>query len=190
MSGCSRTRPSQARVQQHQAATVREPEGEAAPLRLDGPGAVGARIAALGHAAVRAGDHDAAAHAQVNAELRAGIPGIAVTPGIAGRARPGGVQPDGLALPVRGGEAAPGQRAAQLAWCVRPTDVAVGIVHVHDPPVQRLVSDQAAGRLNLGKLGHTSVLPSRAPSRCTVPPAGLSCAASRASMVRPPGAAG
>src|SRR5690242_19002103 len=45
-----------------------------------------------------------------------------------------------------------------------PRDVAVGIVDVRDAPVQRLVSDQAAGDLNLGKLWHPPVLPSRGPA--------------------------
>ena len=118
----------------------------------------GARIAALGHAAVRAGDHDAAAHAEVNAEFRAAA---RRTAGGARLTQRGGLQPDRLALPVRGGEAAAGQGAAPLARCVRAPDVAVGIVHIHDAPLQGLVSDQAAGRLNLGKLGHLPVLPSR-----------------------------
>src|SRR4249919_3934037 len=44
---------------------------------------------------------------------------------------------------------------------MRPPDVAIGIVDVHDAPVQGLVSDQAAGGLNLGKLWHPPVLPAR-----------------------------
>src|SRR5215831_8789639 len=39
-----------------------------------------------------------------------------------------------------------------------PGDVDVGIVDVHDPPVQGPFSDQAAGDLNLGKLWHPPVL--------------------------------
>jgi hypothetical protein len=46
---------------------------------------------------------------------------------------------------------------------MRPPDVAVGIVDIHDAPVQGLVSDQAAGGLNLGKLWHPPVLPDRQP---------------------------
>src|SRR5450755_1819063 len=45
-----------------------------------------------------------------------------------------------------------------------PPDVAVGIVDVHDAPVQGTVSDQAAGNLNLGKLWHSPVLPARGPA--------------------------
>src|SRR5271155_3692327 len=44
---------------------------------------------------------------------------------------------------------------------MRPPDVTVRIVDVHDAPVQGLVSDQATGSLNLGKLWHPSVLPDR-----------------------------
>src|SRR6185437_6271131 len=49
-----------------------------------------------------------------------------------------------------------------------PRDVAVRIVDVRDAPVQRLVSDQAAGDLNLGKLWHPPVLPSRGPASADV----------------------
>src|SRR6266487_5953009 len=48
---------------------------------------------------------------------------------------------------------------------MRPHDVAVGIVDVHDAPVQGLVSDQAAGDLNLGKLWHR--ISSTLPRTCT-----------------------
>jgi hypothetical protein len=45
---------------------------------------------------------------------------------------------------------------------VRPADERVGVVDSHDAPVQGLISDQAAGGLDLGKLRHLTVLPARA----------------------------
>src|SRR5690348_16966320 len=90
--------------------------------------------------------------------------------GTAGRGRaasPGGVEPYGLAAPVRGGEATSDQRAPQLPRGVRPGHVGVGVVDIHDAPVQGPVSDQAAGGLNLGKLWHPPVLPARGARRIT-----------------------
>jgi hypothetical protein len=45
-------------------------------------------------------------------------------------------------------------RSHGLAYGMRPPDVAVGVVHVHDSPLQGPADDQPAGRLNLGKLWH------------------------------------
>ena len=69
-------------------------------------------------------------------------------------AGPGGLQPHRLPAPVHSGEAAPGQRAAQLARRVRAGHVAVGVIDVHDPPVQGLLGDQTAGGLDLRKFWH------------------------------------
>jgi hypothetical protein len=44
---------------------------------------------------------------------------------------------------------------------VRPADERVGVVDRDDATVQRLVGDELAGRLDLGKFWHLPVLPVR-----------------------------
>jgi hypothetical protein len=141
--------PQPALVEQGQAAAVGEDQREAVPLVLAGLRVATARPAALERLAVRGRDDDAAAHAQVDTEVRAGR----------GRGTgPGGRAPYRLAAPARGGEHAPGQRGAQLAGGVRPAHVRVGVINVRDAPVQRVVGDEAAGGLDFGKFWHAPVL--------------------------------
>jgi hypothetical protein len=118
--------PEAALVEQGQAAAVGELEGEAVPLGLARLRVPAGRITALGHPAVPGGDHDAPAHAQVNAqdrtEIRVGV-------GDSGR-----LAPQGLAATVGRDEHAPGQRFAQLAGGQRPADERVGVVDADDAP--------------------------------------------------------
>ena len=138
--------PEPALVEQHEAAAVGEPEREPVPfglarLRVAAPGP-----AALGGLAVR----------DVTT-IRPPMPRWMPRSGPASNRPSGGLAPHRLAPPVRRGEHPPGQRGAQLAGGVRPAHERVAVVHVHDAAVQRLVGDQAAGGLDLGKFGHLFV---------------------------------
>ena len=97
---------------------------------------------AFGRVAVPGGDHDPAAHAEVNAEVGPVL---------------GGLAPYRLAPAAGRGERSAGQRGAQLTGGVRAADERVAVVDVRDAPAQRLVGNQAAGGLDLGKLRHSFV---------------------------------
>jgi hypothetical protein len=106
------------------------------------------RTAAFDRLAGGRRDHDAAAHAEVDAQLGPGWVGL-------GRAADaGGLAPHRLAAPVSRGERASGQRGTQLAGGVRPAHERVGVVDIDDAAMQGLIGDQAASGLDLGKFRH------------------------------------
>jgi len=136
---------------QAQATAVGEHDGEAVPLGL-------ARRAVRPHrlATPLFADDQPSAHAEVDAQVRAGRP-------VAAR----GLAPHRLALPVRRGEPAPDQRRGDLPRSVRAAHPVVGVVDCGDLTVQR--SDEHAPRaLHLGQFGHRPILArlrnSRAPT--------------------------
>jgi putative flavoprotein involved in K+ transport len=97
-------------VEQRQAPAVGEPEREPVPCGLARLRVPARAVAAFCGPAVRRGDHDAPAHAEVDAEVRTGGSGRFRGP-VRG-AQPRGLAPHGLPAPVRGDQRAPDQRGA------------------------------------------------------------------------------
>ena len=151
-SGSSRTRPSLRLSNRRNRPPSAKTIGEAVPLGL-ARGAV--RTHGLAAAALprRVGDDQPPAHAEVDAEVRAGCPGASER-----------LAPHRLAPPVRHREPAPDQRCGDLARRVRAAHPVVGVVDRGDLAVQR-VDEHAARALHLGQLGHRPILARRRNSR-------------------------
>nr|WP_255498225.1 hypothetical protein [Nakamurella sp. PAMC28650] len=147
-------------VEQHQAAAVGELEGEPVPLGLawlgvraagptahpglGRPGPLGGRCTLAGRRTL-AGDHDPAAHPEVDAQVGTGCHGPADT---------GGLAPHRLSAPTGRGEHPADQGVTQLTGGMWAADERVGVVDGHDAPLQRTFGNHTASVLDLGKFWH------------------------------------
>src|SRR5262249_58936223 len=113
---------------------VGEPQREPGEAVVAGLPAAFPVVATVDLGAVRVGDHDLAGHAEVNAQHRTAVRGVA---------------PHALALAVSRGETASEQGRTQLTGHVRARHERVRVVDVDDAPLERGSFEHRPGGLDL-----------------------------------------